>query len=535
MILRPYQKDILDQINTSWGEGTQNICGVMPCGAGKTVLFGTIVSNTPGYRFVIAHRQELVSQMSMTIAKMGVKHCILASDPLVKNIIKMQVQEFGEHFSDPKATCFVTGVQTLINRAHFLPVNRAKLWVIDECHHVLRENVWGKALTLFPPSCRGLGVTATPNRADGHGIGRHAEGVFDTMIEGPSMRSLINNDYLTDYRVFGPYSKIDMSKVTMSSRTGDYSKPKLINAIRESKIVGDVIKSYLNFAPGKLGVVFVPDVKTGDDMTTAFNSAGVPARCVHAKTPDAERQQATASLKRGDLKLLINVDIFGEGYDLPAIEVVSFARPTKSLPLYIQQFGRGLRKMEGKDKAIIIDHVRNVEYHRPPDSLRTWNLDSRESKASKRDPNLIPIRTCHECLAVFESWNNACPFCGWEYEPTPCGSIEQVEGDITELDPATLAAMRGEVERINGPPPNLQAGGLAQAGLNAQWRRRQEAQTALKEAMSIWAGYQTAAGQSIKISMRRFYKYFGVDVLSAQALGRKEAEELTIKLIEAIK
>lgn len=530
--LRPYQIEISDRIDNAWHNDTNNVCAVMPTGAGKTVLFGTKLAATPGIRFAIAHRQELVSQMSMTIAKLQIPHCILAPENLVRHIIRMQIQEYGRHYYDPKSTCFVTGVQTFINRAGRLPVQRAALWVIDECHHCLRDNIWGKALQLFPEACKGLGVTATPNRADGRGIGRHADGVFDIMVEGPTMRSLVTANYLTDYRIFGPYSNIDMSKVTISSATGDYSKPKLTTAIRGSKIVGDVVKSYLDIAPGKRGVVFVPDVQTGNDMAQAFAASGVPSGCVHAKTPDAERQQETAALKRGDIKVLTNVDIFGEGYDLPAIEVVSFARPTESLPLYIQQFGRAMRTMDGKTHAIIIDHVRNVERHGLPDSPRSWDLDSRDRKASTRDPDLIPIRTCRECLAIFESWNKECPFCGWEYESLPCGNIEQVEGVITELDPVTLAKMRGEIDRIDGPPPTVPG---AQYGVNAQWRKRQEAQALLREAMAVWAGYQTAAGQDNLVIMRRFYKTFGIDILAAQALGRKDAEELTTRLTEAIR
>ena len=531
--LRPYQTKILSDIYQAWGDGHQNVCAVMPTGAGKTVAFGTVLAQEPGIRFAIAHRQELVSQMSMTLAKLGIDHCVLATDNLIKYIIRMQIDTFGKRFHDPRAKCFVTGVQTLINRAGRLPIDRAALWILDECHHSLRSNIWGKALSMFPDTCRGLGVTATPNRADGRGIGRHADGLFDTMVEGPNMRYLIDSGYLTDYRIFGPYTDIDLSSVAISAATGDYSKPKLVAAVRKSRIVGDVVKAYQQFAAGKIGVVFVPDVQTGEDMAVSFCAAGIPAKCVHAGTPDAERQNATGALKRGDLKILTNVDIFGEGYDLPAIECVIFARPTESYPLYVQQFGRGLRTMPGKEKAIIIDHVHNIERHgKLPDSPQTWSLDSRERKASAKDPDLIPIRTCRECLSVYESWQKDCPFCGWKYAPLPMGTIEQVEGVITELDPSVLAAMRGEVLRIDGPPPYVP--GSAQQAINAQWKRRQDAQRGLREAMSVWAGYQRTAGQSDDIIMRRFYKIFGTDVITAQTFGRRDAEELTLKLMESL-
>jgi superfamily II DNA or RNA helicase len=532
--LRDYQTNLLQRITQAWHDGAQNVCAVMPCGAGKTVTFSTIIKQERGVCFAIAHRQELISQMSLSLARMGVKHSIVAPETLVKHIIKMQIDVFGQHYYDPKSTCIATGVLTFLNRADRLPVDRTSLWVVDECHHLIRNTVWGKAVAKFPNTCRGLGVTATPGRADGQGLGRHADGVFDVMVEGPSMRGLIQRGYLTDYRVFGPYSDIDLSKVTVSAKTGDYSKPKLTAAIRNSRIVGDVIKSYLDISPGRLGVVFVPDVRTGEDTATAFSAAGVPAQCVHAKTPDFKRQQATSALARGDIKILTNVDVFGEGFDLPAIEVVSMARPTQSLNLYIQQFGRGLRTMEGKDRAIIIDHVKNVEFHGLPDRHRVWSLDRREGKGKKAPST--PVRTCQNCLAVYESYVKTCPYCGYEHKPHSVSNIEVVEGVITELSPDILAKMRGEIARIDGPPPALLwAPVAAQKGAAARHRERQKAQAVLREAIAVWAGYQTAAGQTDDVIMRRFYRTFGVDVLTAQTLSRRESEELTSKLKEAIK
>ena len=546
MILRPYQNDVADRISHEWREGNKNVLAVLPCAAGKTVIFGNKISKETGVTFTIAHRQELIFQISMALAKFGVVHAIHAPKKIIKWAVRMHLKKFGRHFYNPQAKDNLAGVLTLQNHASTLSnaINQTQLWVTDEGHHVCKDNVWGKTTKLFPPSCRGLGVTATPLRADGRGLGRHADGVYDTIVEGPGMRDLINQGYLTDYRIFAPKTFIDLSDVPVT-RTGDFSKPKLVASVRKSQIIGDVAKHYLRIAPGKIGVTFVPDIETGKDMTANFNAAGIPTELVHAKTPYKIRQEAIARLAKGDLKELVNVDIFGEGFDLPAIEVCSFARPTASYGLFIQQFGRGLRLLPGKESGIIIDHVGNVLRHAAtrglPDSPQVWTLDAREKRSNGKTPGLVPVRTCVECTAVYESYMTACPFCGHMYRPESRGSIAQVEGDLLELTSEVLASMQAEIDRINAPVSvvgdkmrHAHAPGIAIAGAMKNHRLRQEAQVLLRAAIAEWAGYQRAAGQSDSVSYRRFLCIFGIDVMTAQTIGRRKAEELTMRIKETL-
>lgn len=536
--LRPYQTDIIDRIYQSWAARNQNVLAVLPTGAGKTVLFSHIISQTKGMTFAIAHRQELISQMSMALARYGVYHSLLAPQNIIKWIIHRHIKELGVHYYNPDSNHIVCGVRSLWNRREKPGVAeriaRAALVVQDEGHHVAGNNEWCKVLGVFPATTKGLFVTATPERADGKGLGRHASGIVDDMIVGVGMRDLIHDGYLTDYRIFGPYTNIDMSSVKVGS-SGDYVQKGMISAVRKSQIIGDVPKAYLQFAAGKIGVTFVPDVQTGEDMAQAYSAAGVPSRLVHAKTPNKERQESIDMLARGDLKNLVNVDIFGEGFDLPAIEVCSMARPTESYPLFAQQFGRALRPMDSKTHAIIIDHVGNVKRHGLPDRHREWSLDNREKRSKdKKDPDLIPVRTCRQCLAVYESWEKDCPFCGYVYTPDARGTVEQVDGDLYELDPSILASMRGEIERIDSPPAavgdKLRHAGAppaAIAGAMSQHKKRQEAQAVLRESIALWAGWQRTAGQSDSAIMTRFYREYGMDIMSAQTLGRRDAERLT--------
>lgn len=525
---RPYQLKFKTDIYGAWAAGARNVIGVLPTGGGKTFTFSEIVKECTSPAAVIAHRQELVVQISLALARDEIPHRIIGPTAVVRLANGVQMDELGRSFYHPKAPVAVAGVDTLIRRQAELAVwmRSVGLWVIDEAHHVVRGNKWGAAVEMFP-NARGLGVTATPIRLDGRGLGRHADGVFNAMIEGPTMRELISAGYLTDYRIFAPPSDLDLSVVKISATSGEYNPDQLRQAVKKSHVIGDVVAHYLKIAPGKLGVTFAPSVDIAGDIATRFNASGVPAAVVSADTPDHDRVSILRRFKTRQLMQLVNVDLFGEGFDLPAIEVISMARPTQSFSLYAQQFGRPLRIMLGKKTAIIIDHVGNVARHGLPDARRVWSLDTREKRSRDADLDAIPVTTCLACFAVYERFHATCPFCGHKNQPASRAGPEYVDGDLTELDPATLAVMRGEIDRIDGPVmfPNSLAM-PARMRLDRVHRERQNAQAALRASIAWWAGYQSAAGRSESESYKRFYWQFGVDVMTAQTLNARDALEL---------
>ena len=537
MQLRPYQSDVLSGVYDSWQRGARNVLAVLPTGGGKTVIFSEGIRQHNGGSCAIAHRQELVSQISLALARDEVRHRIIGPNSVIRWVNQLHIMETGRSYYDPSARCAVAGVDTLVRRGDELArwAQQVTLWVQDEAHHLLTGNKWGKAVAMFP-NARGLGVTATPERADGKGLGRHADGVFDTMVEGPGMRDLITAEYLTDYRILCPPSDLDLSDVATGS-DGDFNRKPLAAKTRKSSVMGDVVTHYLRHASGRLGVTFAPDVETATELAARFNSAGVAAEVVSAKTPEKIRQEILKRFRRREILQLVNVDLFGEGFDLPAIEVVSMARATQSYALFAQQFGRALRILEGKERAIIIDHVGNVLRHGLPDRPRVWSLDRREKRSGNKKPDdVVPMRVCLNpaCMAPYERVFSACPFCG--HVPTPAGRTapEQVDGDLVELDPETLAALRGEIAQVDRHPDEvkrmMQKAGHAYPiakGAANRHEERQRAQTDLREAIAWWAGYQRAAGRPDSESYRRFYFSFGVDVLTAQTLGRPEAEKLT--------
>lgn len=538
--LRGYQEDAKGEILAAWASGYQNVGLVLPTGAGKTVLFSNIISEFKGASVAIAHRQELVSQISLALAAFEIRHGIIGPKEVISGIVTAQMNDLGRSFHAPNSGVSVAGVDTLVRRVKALgaSANKVGLWVQDETHHLLKENKWGKAVSMFP-NAKGLGVTATPERADGKGLGRKADGLLDVLIVGPSMRELIDAGYLTDYRIVAPPSDLDMS-VLNTGKDGDFTRPTLKLAIRKSHVIGDVVKHYGKFARGMLGVTFATDVETAGDIAVSFRAAGVPAEIVSAETPLPLRREILRRFRNREILQLVNVDLFGEGFDLPAIEVVSMARPTQSYALYVQQFGRALRILNGKSSALIIDHVKNWERHGLPDIKRPWSLAGRDRRASKPS-DAIPLRVCSQCTRVYERFHKNCPYCGYYPQPAGRSGPEFVEGDLTELDPAVLAEMRLEAERVLMSPEefrlHLQRKQVPDAGLHAGMKRQRQfiaVQNKLRERIALWAGYQQAQGRSDSESYRRFYHLLGVDVLGAQVLPIKDTENILQELDKAI-
>lgn len=539
MDLRPYQHQLVADVWSAWEQNARNVLMRLDTGGGKTVILAYLVNlwvtQARGAVAVIAHRQELVAQLSLTLARYGIVHNLIAADKVRRAIIAAQIAEFGRSYFSASSLVSVASVDTLVRvEASWFTAWCAQvtLWITDEGHHVVRDNKWHRAIELFSnASVHGLLPTATPSRADGKGLGAHTDGVAHTMVQGPPMRWLIDQGYLTDYRIVCPES--DLMMYEEAGASGDWSSQQLKEAAKRSHIIGDVVREYLRWARGKLGVTFATDVETATAMTQAYRAAGVRAETLTGKTDDGYRRQILKRFAARELDQIVAVDIISEGFDLPAIEVASMARPTQSLALYMQQFGRALRIMPGKERALILDHAGNTLRHQgPPDKPRPWSLERRGKRSSSSGG--IPLRVCLECWQPYERFHTACPYCGAAPPPPEERSAATaVDGDLAELDPATLHKLREAVLEADLPLEDYQrwltSRHVPAQGYAANSRRhleKQAAQADLRGAMEAWVRRELAGGLKDREVHRKFYLTFGLDVLSARALGATDAQQL---------
>lgn len=557
--LADYQGDVKAGCYQAYRDGARVVMPVLATGAGKTVIMGSIAHEYEGYGVSIAHRGELVGQMSVALAREGLRHDIIAPDSLIRTIVGAQMEEVGKKYYDPRATWKVASVDTIVRRD--LP----KTWTkqvgmvhIDEGHHVLADNKWGRAFNIFD-NAYGLLPTATPRRADGKGLGRHAHGIVDAMVEGPDMRWLIDNGFLTNYHVLMPVAEdLDLSGITITA-SGDYNHEEVTRRTKASqKIVGDVVKTYLDHCRGMKGITFAVDVEHAGIIATAFNAAGVPAIIVTANTPEAERRAIMQRFRKGDLMQLVNVDLFGEGVDVPAVQVVSMARPTASYGLFTQQFGRALRLLvspilraawhtytpaqrlahiaeSSKPRAIIIDHVGNIIKHYGTPDMRTfpWSLDAVSKKRSNDDA--IPLRACAKptCLQPYPRIYPACPHCGHVPAPPADRSRpEFVDGDFALYTPELLAALFAARNKIDNELPDMPwgASGAIEGRLLNVHANNQSSQHLLREAMRV----MLPSNMDERVAARRFFHTFGIDTLTAQGLKSADADALRQRILSKV-
>ena len=553
LIMRPYQQDAIDNVYAEWARGKRFVVLVMPTGSGKAACLCEVarLEAERGQRVLItAHRQELITQLSTTLARNGLRHQVIAAATTVKYAVRLHMETVGKCFVDPNARVFVASVQSMkAENVANLAAFGDKLTIIgDEFHHYTKQSqTWGKVFTpLDQAGARGLGLTATPCRADGRGLSRETDGYGDSMVIGPTMRDLITMGYLSDYRIYCPPSDLHLERVKTSATTGDYVERDLKAEIQSSHIVGDIVGHYLRIAPGKRGITFTVGVDMAEEVAEQYRARGVPAIAVSGRMSDYDRIQALRDLKSGKILQVVNDSVLTEGTDEPTVEVISFARPTQSYGLYCQMFGRGTRisPETGKDRAIIIDHVGNVMRHGLPDAPREWSLDRRERRSSgKSDAQTIRACLNPECGAVYERYLDACPYCGTPVPPPAERSRpEFVDGDLFELDPAILEQMRGAVARVDMTPEayreQLARQGVPQIGIMANVKRhieRQETIGTLREAMAVWAGYERAAGLSDREIFRKFYIEHGHDWMTAQTLKRDDALGLAERVMGSIR
>ena len=414
---RPYQNDTIARVRAAVREGARRVLIVAPTGSGKTVIASEIIARAASTKraLFLAHRRELISQAVDKLVRYGVDPGVILAGVSPR----------------PGQPCQVASVQTLWARAmrsRRMDMPGADVVIVDEAHHVRAES-YQKIIDSYPGAVI-LGLTATPCRGDGRGLGN----AFDAMVEAPDIAELTKAGYLVPAVCYAPH-RPDLSGV--HTRQGDYVESELAEIMDTGQITGDVVEHWLRLGRGRKTIVFAVNVRHSTHLRDEFCRAGIYAEHLDASTPSDERERILRDFATGAVEVVCNVGILTEGYDAPAASCLILARPTKSLGLYRQMIGRVLRPLDGKADALILDHAGAVFMHGLPDDKIAWTLDSDKratntAQSGRSDGMASRLTECPECRAIRLS-GRPCPACGWR--PTPrAEAVEVVEGELARVD-----------------------------------------------------------------------------------------------------
>lgn len=418
LVLRPYQLELVGRFRDATVAGHRRVLMVLPTGAGKTVVVARIIAEAVAACsrvLFLAHRRELIAQASQRLHAAGVDHGIILAD----------------HPSRPGEPVQVASIPTLharAIRARSMEMPPAELVIVDEAHHC-RAATYRRITESYPDAII-LGVTATPCRGDGRGLG----GSYDVLLEGPSVAELTSDGYLVPARVYAP-SQPDLTGVRTAR--GDYVEAELAARMNTGQLVGDIVSTWLRLGDRRPTVVFAAGVPHSVHLRDEFRRAGVMAEHLDGSTPAAERDAILRSLAGGSIEVVVNAMVLTEGWDSPTVSCLVLARPTRQIGLYRQMVGRVLRPAPGKTEALILDHAGAIYAHGFPDEPIAWTLapDRRAENAAHaaRTAHRAPaLTTCPECSAV-RMQGAPCPVCGWRPRPKP-RAVDIVDGDLGEVD-----------------------------------------------------------------------------------------------------
>lgn len=404
--LRNYQETNVTDIRGQLMAGMDKILYVLPTGGGKTVVFSYITEQAAkkGNRVcILVHRSELVDQSSDELKKLGVDHGIISAGKSMDLTKSVQV----------------ASVQTLVRRLNKVPADFFQLIIVDEAHHAVAGS-WDKTTKHFSKA-KILGVTATPQRLDGRPLGSH----FQAMVIGPDCSWLTLKKFLSPARIFAPPRKVNTKQ--MKSRAGDWAMEDAEKEMMHGDFMGDAVTHYGRHIAPHSAIAFCCTIAHAQAVAQAFRENGVRAECLAGKLDKKKRKETIEKLGTGEIQVLTSCQIISEGTDVPSVTGAILLRPTKSLSLYLQQVGRCLRVADGKDHAIIMDHVGNSLLHGLPTDERKWSLEGKK----KRTVKTAPLKVCQSCYAVNAINAKVCSTCG---EPFIIEEREykRIKGDLVE-------------------------------------------------------------------------------------------------------
>lgn len=411
--------------------GNRRVLMQLPTGGGKTLVASEILKQTTlnGFNSIfVADRRKLIDQTAEKLDAYGVENGIIMAGKQPSFFAPVQV----------------ASIQTLYSRAikrEVMQLPDVQLVVIDEAHKSLGSQYY-ELITEHYQDAFVLGLTATPVRADGRGLGE----MYDDLVLGPSVDSLVDEGFLVPMRYFAPsVPDLDYLNSIYDKRKGDYNEVKLGKYMEENKpLIGNVVEHYKTLSPDRQAVVFASSVRHSMYLAEEFNKAGIPARHIDGETFQIEREEIYRQVHSGEVRVLTNYGVLVEGWDEPQISTCILARPTKSLSTYLQMAGRVLRPFEGKQDAILIDHSGVVRELGFVNDDHPWSLDSSETiderearlqeggEESDDEEENDEVIVCENCSTAFKG-TRKCPNCGWEAPKRKSKAEKYLEAALEEV------------------------------------------------------------------------------------------------------
>ncbi len=371
---------------------------------------------------VLAHTREIINQISAKLFEYNIEHGVIQAGYMTR----------------PDEPVQVASVQTLGARAvrsNRMELPAADLLIIDESHHC-PATTYRKIIDAYPDAIL-VGLTATPCRGDGRGLG----GIFDVIVECPQVAELIAQKYLVRTRVFAP---VEPDLKGVETRVGDYIESQLAERMDRDNLVGDIVSHWHKFGEKRKTVCFAVNVQHSLHIRDEFNMSGVRAAHLDGSMPKSDRDAVLARLASGDLDVISNCMVLTEGWDMPEVSCCILARPTCKMGLYRQMVGRVLRPAPGKVNAIVLDHSGAVYRHGFVEDHVEWTLDpdkrseSRTHAARERAGYSSRLCECTQCGSMRVA-GEACQHCGFLPQRSP-KAIQFADGDLALVDRQRRAA-----------------------------------------------------------------------------------------------
>ena len=418
MKLRDYQQKAVDNLRLSIAQGKRAPVLVMPTGSGKTHVAAHLIRATVdrgNTALFLAPRRELVHQTSDKLQRVGVEHgVIMAGEPT-------------SLYPDVQVAC-IPSLHRRAIAANRVPLPRAHLVLVDEAHLSVANTTKAIIAHYQQQGSRVIGLTATPCRSDGAGLGQ----IYDDLVEGPSVAELVDQGHLVPARYFtGEAPDLDGVRVQM----GDFNQKQLGERVNQVELIGDVVQNWARIAPDRQTFVFAVNVAHSMNLAAEFQRIGVAAEHLDGATPVREREQILERLRSGETQVLCNCDVMTYGVDFPPVSCIGLAKPTKSIARYFQMVGRGLRTSPGKSDCLVLDHAKAIQQIGFVDDPMPWSLDGKEKVQDRlaSERKTATEITCGDCGATFRP-AKICPSCGAEQGRRYEKAIEAQEAELREID-----------------------------------------------------------------------------------------------------